>query len=123
MTRKAQIIITIISVLLVSIYINTSFLSMKMLAGTYISKDNSDFADTPSFGDTLTLYENGKFSSDTWGDGTYELKYSVMGTIINITYNYEFGKGGYSRSVYQPLFGKPRININEDLESYFLRLN
>ena len=94
-----------------------------MLAGTYVSNDKSGYADTPNIGDTLILYDNGEFVSDTWGKGKYKLKYSLSGTTINITYNYEFGIGGYSRSIYRHLLGKPRISINKDLESYFAKLD
>ncbi len=94
-----------------------------MLAGIYVSNDKSGFADTPNFSDTLILQDNGKFVSDTWGTGTYELNYSLAGTTICISYNYEFGKGGYSRSVYRPLLRSPRISINSDLDSYFARLH
>jgi hypothetical protein len=123
MTTKSKIVISATSILLFSIYINKYFFNKKMLAGIYVSNDKSSFAEAPNYSDTLILYDNGKFNSDTWGTGTYELKYSLAGTTISISYKYEFGNGGYSTSIYRPLLGKPRIIINRGLESYFARLD
>ncbi len=122
MTRRTKIIITVFIILL-SIYITKNFFLRTTITGTYISNDKSGLADGPNFGDTLILYDNGKFISDTWGMGTYELNYTLTGTELKINYSYQFGGAGYETSIYQPLFEKPRIIINKDLGTYFRKID
>lgn len=115
--------ILIICILLISFYLFKNFLSSNMIPGTYVSNNKESLMDGPDFGDTLKIYNNNRFESQTWGNGTYKLKHSLKGTTIHLTYKYEFGNAGYEMNINRTLFGKPRINLNSDLEYYFEKVD
>jgi hypothetical protein len=105
-------------------YIFNNFFTEGMITGVYISNNNQSILEGPNrIGEKLFLLEDNKFKSDTWGNGTYELKYTFKGTRIDLTYNYEFGKAGYETSINRGYFiGKPQIILDRDLEFYFQKI-
>ena len=115
--------ILIICVLLIAFYLFKNFLSENMIAGIYVSNNQQSLLDGPSFGDTLKIYSNNRFESQTWGNGKYKLKHSLTGTKIRITYKYEFGNAGYEMNTYRTFLGKPRIDLDSDLEYYFEKVD
>jgi hypothetical protein len=112
-----------ICILLIAFYLFKNFLSENMISGIYVSNNEQSLVDGPNFGDTLKIYNNNRFESQTWGNGKYELKHSLNGTKINLTYEYEFGNAGYEMKICRTFFGEPRINLNTDLEYYFKKIN
>ena len=93
--------ILIICVLLIAFYLFKNFLSESMISGTYVSNNQQSLVDGPSFGDTLKIYSNNRFESQTWGNGKYKLKHSPTATKIRITYKYEFRNAGYEMNIYR----------------------
>ena len=71
-----------------------------MIVGTYSYDYPGLLAEGPKRADQLILQENGKFESDTWGKGVYELD----GSRLQLSYDYEFGKAGYDCSISRRFF-------------------
>lgn len=115
--------ILIVCVLIIAYYLFKIFLSENMISGTYVSNNKQSLIDGPNFGDTLKIYSNNRFESETWGNGKYILKHSLTGTKIYLTYKYEFGNAGYEMDIYRTFYGKPRIDLEGDLEYYFEKVN
>ncbi len=109
---------------IILIYIFNNFFTESMITGTYISNNNQSVLEGPNgMGEKLFLLEDNKFKSDTWGNGTYELKYSFKGTTIDLTYNYEFGKAGFVTYIDRNyFFGNPKILLDKDLKFYFAKI-
>ena len=117
MIKKNKILIICFTLIL--IYLIKNFIIESMIVGTYVSNNKSSLADGPGYGDTLKIYNNSNFESQTWGKGKYKLKYSVSGTEIELEYKYEFGNAGYTMSINRSFLGKPQMIIVRDLEYYF----
>jgi hypothetical protein len=106
------------------IYIFNNFFTETMITGLYVSNNNQSNIEGPNrVGEKLLILEGNKFKSDTWGKGNYELKYSLNGTRIHLTYNYQYGKTGYEIYINRSYFlGKPQLILNRDLEIYFEKI-
>ncbi|MBQ0909947.1 hypothetical protein KBJ98_14635 [Flavobacterium sp. F-328] len=115
--------ILIVCVLLLGFYLFKNFLSKNMISGTYVSNNKQSLIDGPNFGDTLKIYSNDRFESQTWGNGKYKLKHSLTGTNIQLNYRFEFGEASYEMNIYRSFFSKPRINLDSDLEYYFEKID
>ena len=115
--------ILIICILLIAFYIFKNFLSENMISGTYVSNNKQSLIDGPNFGDTLKIYSNNRFESQTWGNGNYKLSYSGKGTIITLKYKYEFGNAVYQTYINRSFFSKPRIVLDFDSEYYFEKVD
>ncbi|MDQ6469324.1 hypothetical protein RB619_01625 [Flavobacterium sp. LHD-80] len=115
--------ILIICILLIAFYLFKNFFTENMISGNYVSNNQQSLADGPSFGDTLKIYNDNRFESQTWGNGKYKLDHSLKGTEIELTYKYEFGSAGYGMNISRSFFGKPRISISSDLEYYFEKVD
>jgi len=110
----------------IAYYFYNNFFSAEALVGTYVNRNfhyQVRLVDIPYERDTLRLFENNKFSSTFWGNGTYKLKYSPMGTRIDLTYGYEFGKAGYSTRVTRRFGLNPKIILNDDQNHYLEKCN
>ena len=93
-----------------------NFYTPSVVAGIYTYDFPGIIADGPNTGDQLILQENGKFQSDTWGEGIF----TMNGSELRLVYNYEFGKAVFSCNIYRRFFWeKPRISIVRDLNYYF----
>jgi len=90
-----------------------------MITGVYISNNSEPVLEGPDFGDKLILYNNNTFKSDTWGEGTFRLKYSFFETRIVLKY----GGAIYNSYFYRPFFfGAPRISLFRDLNYYYEKI-
>lgn len=72
--------------------------------------------------DTLTLFKDGTFSSNTWGNGVYKITDDFLGCEITLDYNYTAGKGSIRTQISRPFFGDLRIWLNHDRGFYFKRI-
>jgi hypothetical protein len=93
-----------------------------MVTGEYIYRYRypSVLAESPHNGDKLLLKENGHFQSDTWGEGTYELR---NGRLV-LNYHDQMGEASFKTSFNREFFwSKPRIIIDYDLGHYFEKVD
>ena len=95
-----------------------------LIEGTYVCAAKDTFGGDPEYGDTLILYDNMTFTSDTWGDGEYELKYSFGETRVLLNYE-EYGSKAIVSTYFERtlFFGNPKIVINADLGNYWRKEN
>jgi hypothetical protein len=113
--------ISLAVVLLILFHIYNNFFTKSMLIGLYENKNykyTPFLPDIPYDADTLILLENNKFISSYFGKGNYKLLYSIKGTEIDLSYNYEFGTAGLNTSIRRLGFGKPKIILFE-LENHY----
>lgn len=75
--------------------------------------------ESPHNADTLILKSDGTFSSEFYGNGTYNLNYGLLKTEIDLHYQYEMGRAGYYTSFSNKMFEKPKIILNSDLNHYY----
>ena len=75
--------------------------------------------ESPHKADTLNLKSNGTFTSEFYGNGTYEVSYGILTTEIDWTYEYEYGQAGHSTYFSNRIFEKPKIILNYDLNHYY----
>ena len=92
-----------------------------MLTGTY-ANTNFEYepfvAETPYGQDTITLNSDKTFSSTFWGDGQYEINYSLSGTELRLSYNDDLGKAGLITNIERGFFSQPRIVLFRDQNHY-----
>ena len=89
-----------------------------MLIGKY-ENTNYDYGySSANYPDTLMLYENNRFASKYWGKGKYTINSSLRGTCIE--FNLEFG--GKETYISRFWFGKPRIEVNEDFNHFYMKI-
>lgn len=92
-----------------------------MLTGSYV---NTNFeygqfvAEVPHGQDTIILNSDRTFTSTWWGNGQYEIHYSLAGTNLGLTYDYEFGKVGFSSQIERRFSSEPRIVLVRDMNHY-----
>nr|WP_298995181.1 hypothetical protein [uncultured Polaribacter sp.] len=75
--------------------------------------------ETPHKADTLNLKSDGTFSSEFYGEGTYDVNYGILNSEIELHYEYEMGKAGYYTYFSNKIFEKPKIILNYDLNHYY----
>jgi len=75
--------------------------------------------ESPHKADTLTLKSDGTFSSEFYGNGTYNVNYGILNSEIELHYDYEMGKAGYYTSFSNKIFERPKIILNYDLKHYY----
>lgn len=97
-------------------HVYNNFFTMGMLIGTYKNKNFINSPTGPNNPDKLYIQENNKFSSESWGRGTYKISYSIRGTTIELK---DFNGGPYSTSIERIWYGKPKIIIFSDLGHYY----
>ena len=101
------------------------YFTPSMLAGTYVNT-NYEYgpfvAETPYGQDSITLFPDQTFSSTYWGDGKYELDYSLEGTEFNLSYTYEFGTAGFQTHIERSFFSSPRIMLVRDMNHYMRKI-
>lgn len=115
--------IPIFIILLIGTFIYSRYIPLSAVTGIYLSNNSAPLADGPGFGDTLELLDDNSFRSDTWGSGTFNLRHAIGGTSLELRYKYEYGSAGYITQFYRPFFyGKPRISIFRDANSYFEKI-
>nr|WP_315247373.1 hypothetical protein [uncultured Flavobacterium sp.] len=124
---RKSIIFKLFFVSVIVCYFYNSFFSRDMLVGTYVVKNyyNSPSAvELPSTTDTLKILKDNKFISSDWGEGKYNLSYSITGTKIHFSYQYEFGTAGFTSSLTRKLFiGNTKIMLNYDSGVYYEKMD
>ncbi len=119
---KASSILILVVLILVSSYTYNNFFSKGMIEGEY---ENCNYnyepfiAEIPYSPDMLTLMENNQFFSPHWGQGSYDINYSITGTEIKLSYKYAFGTAGYRMNISRGWFGKPKIMLVSDMNHYY----
>lgn len=95
------------------------------LSGKYVNR-NYEYTpflpEIPYTADTLTLLKDLTFSSSFWGNGVYEIKNSVKGSFIKLTYNYEFGRASCDVKVIEDDEGNPKIMLFEEKNHHYLKI-
>ena len=92
-----------------------------MLTGVYINinYENSPAVETSRNLDTLYIYEDNTFSSRYYGNGKYNLSYSLKGTEIDLKYK----SSGYNTFVTRGFLGKPKIILFSDINHYYVKIS
>lgn len=121
MRYKFKILIVLI-VLIFSSYLYNNFFTIGMISGTYVSNNTQPILEGPYDSYTLVLFDDNKFISETWGEGTYQLNYSIRGTQIDLNANDASGMGGFNSHLERSFYGKPRIVLFRDLNFYFEKI-
>ncbi|PKB42503.1 hypothetical protein AX016_0670 [Cellulophaga sp. RHA19] len=75
--------------------------------------------ESPHKADTLNLKSDGTFSSEFYGEGTYDVNYGILNSEIELHYEYEMGKAGYYTYFSNKVFEQPKIILNYDLNHYY----
>ncbi|UUC46495.1 hypothetical protein [Flavobacterium cerinum] len=122
--RKGVIISLFLFVIFLYFYNN--FFASKMILGTYVNRNynqSHSIAEIPNVADTLVILKDNKFISQYWGEGSYELYYTIKGTEIDLMYDYEFGKAGFRTSIDRIMyFGGLKIDLFRDLNQYYEKI-
>ncbi|WP_442587049.1 hypothetical protein ACSBL2_13465 [Pedobacter sp. AW31-3R] len=122
MKRNGIIAVSLVGVFFIVFHWYNNFFSKESLAGEYINKNynyEGMLTEIPYQPDTLRLYKNNSFTSSFFGNGNYKLKYDIMGTKIELIYDYEFGKAGYT-TIITRLYGvNPKVILNKEKDHYF----
>jgi hypothetical protein len=123
MKTRYKILIIIASLILLRLVYN-GFFTTGMMEGTYVSQDHTHSfrAEVPYRVDTLVLKPGGKFSSNYYGNGTYELEYAWRGTTLELTYKYELGIAGVSLYIDRDWFSSPKVMQDSDLNYYYEKI-
>ncbi len=117
-------IVYILIVLMIGSYLYNHFFTKKILIGKYynVNYGISSGIDASIKPDVLILYEN-KFKSKYYGEGTYNLIYSLKGTSIELKPNI-IKLGGFSSYTYpitRGWYGNPKIILFYDIDHYYER--
>ena len=92
-----------------------------MLTASYVNTNyeyDPFVAEIPYGQDTITLNRSKTFSSTFWGDGTYEINYSLAGTELSSSYSYGYGLAGFNSHFERRFFGPLRIVLVQDMDHY-----
>ncbi len=115
-----------ISIVLISFLIayNTYFTYLPKCSiwGEYL---NTNYENSPIFlnkMDKLKLNSDNTFESESFGKGTYDIEYSLKGTLINFEPTYEMGINLNTR-ISRTRMGVPQILIFKDLSHYYVKSN
>ncbi len=114
------IIITLFVGSAITVYDNLLFKSM--VSGTYVNSNfNYDpfLVEIPYRPDTLILADDGKFNSNYWGRGTYQVTHHFIYTQITLSYNI-LGKGSITFNMNRYCYWLPQI-ILFDVEDHAYR--
>lgn len=113
--------------LIVGLLIWRNHIPKKYVIGKYVNNNTESILEGPNSiengQDTLVLFETGKFESNTWGFGTYEVTPKLWKTEIALTYDYGIAKAGYTTQISKSILGKNRIWLKYDLLFYFEKID
>jgi hypothetical protein len=113
--------IVIIVFLCLTFLYNTYFPSW-LIVGSY--KSNVETASNNVMriynNESLEIYEDGTFTEDFWGKGTWKLEHGFKGTDIIFEYGDESIHTYFYRRMF---FSKPRIVLIRDLGTEFRKIN
>jgi len=94
------------------------------LVGTYVfpNPDKPFLPELPTQKDTLIFYSDNTFSSNYYGNGTFETDFGLFARDLKIKYEYEFGKASLKTELIKTLGKSPRIILNNDLNKYYEKI-
>jgi len=107
----------IILIIIGFIFIYNTYFPSWLITGEYKSSISNAYCNQGiSDNESLILYENGTYKSDSWGKGKWKVEHELKGTRI------EFYNENYNTYFYRKMFfSKPRIVIFRDLNSEFIK--
>ncbi len=116
--KYAKVILVFLIILFIN-YFYCNFFTSNMLVGDYynINYENSPAVETSKNSDILSLKGNNTFYSNYYGEGSYKINYSILGTTIKLYYN--SGSAVIKKTVKRNWFGKPKIIMFEDINHYY----
>jgi hypothetical protein len=122
---KKAVFIFVSFLLIVIVIFNIDFpLSENNLSGKYINTNFNNpicCVEAPHVSDTLTLKDDGTFTSKFYGNGEFNIQ-NGLNPEIEWTY-VEFGKKAiYKTSFSNKIFKKQRIILNADLNHYYEKI-
>lgn len=118
----------IFAALIVIIFCIVDFgnISRSEIAGIYINNNTNPIVDGPKAIvegiDTLFIYADNRFHNKSWGLGNYIIENSFFNHDIDFSYKYEFGYAGFRTNISKPIFGKQKIWLDKDQNSYYLKI-
>jgi hypothetical protein len=122
---KSKRILSVSAVCLIVIFVAKFDLSLSQgeIIGTYVNRNfdrgcGTEISDKP---DTLQLFAGNKFKSNYYGEGKYKVNEGWPQN-IELSYNYEFGKAGFSANSSSTFFESTKIMTNYDLNCYYEKL-
>lgn len=104
----------------------TKSLSINDVSGQYVNTNyhyEPFIVDIPYEADTLTLYENGTYSSSYWGEGDFKITSSGSAHYLTIFYQFELGLGSYKARLNDMGEGDYRIILDHDRGHYYRKIN
>jgi len=122
---KKLLYIAALFILMFTYHLYHTHFTAKMLVGTYQRvQDMEPLPEIPHrISDTVTLKSDGTFESTYWGKGTYTINTSWEATHVELSYDYSFGKAGFSTTIERSFFSKPRIVLFSDLNHYMQKID
>ena len=95
------------------------------LVGTYVfyNHDTPFLPELPPQNDTLILKADNTFSSNYYGNGTYETDFGLFERDLRIRYNYEFGRASLKTEFIKRIGKNSRIILNSELKKYYEKVN
>lgn len=121
---RKYIALIIILIIFLVLYKYDRPLSMDDVVGTYINTDFNNkhcCVEAPHVNDTLILRSDSTFHSGFWGEGRYLIK-TGSPTELELEYDYEYGKAGYSTYFGSAIMEQQHIIINYDLSHRFVKI-
>lgn len=119
---KITIIIVSIVMLICSLHFYNNSFTDSMLEGTYVNRNyqyEGILPDIPYEEDTLVLLPNNRLYSSYWGQGTYSIIHSIIGTQIDFT----SGGGARITSISRLNYGNPKIILFEVKNHYYEKID
>ena len=120
--------LTALTILILSYMIYYSYhhyFTIGMLEGSYVNT-NYEYgpfvAEMPYGQDSIHLDSDMSFSSTCWGNGQYEIEYSLKGTKLDFSYTYALGTAGIQTYIERRFFSQPRIMIVRDMNHYMRKI-
>jgi len=107
-------------------YCFNNFFSERSIVGKYVNRNfynSPPLPEIPSCPDTLTLFENNRFYSKYWGNGSYKINTTIGGTEITLFYGDKFGEGALTTVIKRLNFGKPKIILSFDQNRFYQKLD
>ena len=95
------------------------------LVGTYVfsNPDTQILPELPTQRDTLILKADKTFSSNYYGNGTYETDFGFFARDLRIRYEYEFGKASLETELIKKVGKNSRIFLSSEFDKYYEKIN
>ncbi|MEM6805676.1 MAG: hypothetical protein AAF696_30035 [Bacteroidota bacterium] len=107
------------------IHVYHNYIPLWMLKGTYVNTNyeyGHFIAEIPYGQDSLTLHADKTFSSTYWGEGQYEISYSLYGTKLHLPYNEKLRVSGLNTTIKRRFFSSARIILVDDRYHYMRKI-